>query len=110
MASSTLALELTSWISRVRASPAAEPLIWDPETTPGKAAAVNTTPAIPTRGGTEMDVLAFKLGTYSVVHQSANQYRIGDSMSMLGFERVGSGSGFLTLSAAAASGSVTSNL
>jgi hypothetical protein len=64
----------------------------------------------PYRGGTGIDTLAFKPGTYSVVRQSADQYLIGGSMSVIGFERFGSGAGFLTLSAAAASGSVTFNL
>jgi hypothetical protein len=64
----------------------------------------------PYRGGTGMDTLTFKPGTYSVVRQRADQYLIGGSMSVIGFERFGSGAGFLTLSAAAASGSVTFNL
>ncbi len=61
----------------------------------------------PYRGGTGIDTLAFKPGTYSVVRQGENQYLIGGSMSVIGFERFGSGAGFLTLSAAAASGAVT---
>lgn len=64
----------------------------------------------PYRGGSGTDTLVFKPGTYSVVRQSANQYLIGGSMSVIGFERFGSAAGFLTLSAAAASGSVTFNL
>lgn len=58
-------------------------------------------------GGTGIDTLILKAGTYSVVRQAVDRYLIGDRMNVIGFEQFGASAGFLSLSAAVSQGYVT---
>jgi hypothetical protein len=58
------------------------------------------------KGGSGMDELNFKSGTYSVLDQGGGRYLIGGTMNVIGFERFGSAAFFLDIPTAAAQGYV----
>jgi hypothetical protein len=59
------------------------------------------------KGGSGVDTLAFKSGTYGVARLGLDAFLIDGKMRVMGFERFGSGAAFLSLAAAASQGSVT---